>query len=84
MKKMETEEGFEEWGTLISRRMWRSLSISKRGNCVSRDIQVSVGMIHVEYRFFFENHKKSGWISRRGNSRVAGRSGNDPRRVAVL
>lgn len=40
---------------------------------MSRDIQMSVGMIHVEYRFFFENHKKLGWISRTGNSREAGK-----------
>lgn len=59
--------------TLISIRMWRPLSISKRGNCVSTDIQVSVRMIYVEYRFFFENHKKSGWISRTGNPRGAGK-----------
>lgn len=40
---------------------------------MSTDIQVSVRMIYVEYRFFFESHKKSGWISRTGNSRVAGK-----------
>ena len=58
--------------TLISRRMWRPLCISKRGNCVSRDIQVSVGMIHLEYKFFFKNCKKSGWMNRQ-ETRVAGK-----------
>lgn len=29
--------------TLISRRMWKPLSISERGDCVSKDIQVECG-----------------------------------------
>ena len=39
---------------LLSGRMWMSLSIFKKQNCVSRDT-ISVGVIHVEYRFLFEN-----------------------------
>lgn len=43
--------------TLVNRRMWKPLSISKRGlvgDCVSKDIQVSTGRIHEDTDFLFE------------------------------
>lgn len=58
---------------LISGRMWRPLSIYKMENCISKDTQVIVEVIHVKYRFFFENCRKSGWINEIGICSVAGR-----------
>lgn len=39
---------------LLTGRMWMPLSMFKREKCVSRDT-ISMGVIHVEYRFLFEN-----------------------------